>query len=142
MCARSCSTMCLPITYKCCEEVLKLPKAVTRYQLPIGASINPDGLALYEAAASIFILQLNQLPIPIGTFIALYVVITLAAVGAAASPTSSIVTVGIIMNSYGLPGKDIALLFGIDWLVYALSLVLMCLFKYSTCVHCVRSVAK
>lgn len=128
------------MTYKCCEDVLHLPKPVTRYQLPIGASINPDGLALYEAAAAIFILQMNQLPIPVGTFIALYVVITLAAVGAAASPTSSIVTVGIILNSYGLPGKDIALLFGIDWLVYASALQRFIghslFFLYSIIIYC------
>lgn len=53
------SAATLPVTFRCLEEKNKVDKRVTRFVLPVGATINMDGTALYEAVAAIFIAQLN-----------------------------------------------------------------------------------
>jgi len=59
----------LPITFRCLEENLGIDKRVTRFVLPIGATINMDGTALYEAVAAIFIAQMNNIQLSPGEVI-------------------------------------------------------------------------
>lgn len=67
--ATSSSNATLPITFKCIEEKNHVPKAVSRFVLPVGATINMDGTALYEAIAAIFIAQINNLDLKITDYI-------------------------------------------------------------------------
>ena len=59
----------MPITFRCLEENLKIDKRVTRFVLPVGATINMDGTALYEAVAAIFIAQMNGIYLDVGQII-------------------------------------------------------------------------
>ena len=64
-----CSTAALPVTFRCLEENLGLDQRVTRFVLPVGATVNMDGTALYEAVAVIFIGQMNGVNLSIGQVI-------------------------------------------------------------------------
>jgi Na+/H+-dicarboxylate symporter len=63
------SSATLPVTFRCLEENLKIDRRVTRFILPIGATINMDGTALYEAVAPIFIAQMNGIHLSFGQII-------------------------------------------------------------------------
>lgn len=111
------SAATLPITFRCLEENNKVDARVTRFVLPIGATINMDGTALYEAVASIFIAQINGFSLHAGTIITISVTATLAAIGAASVPSAGLVTMILVLSSVGLPTTDITLIFAVDWLL-------------------------
>jgi len=67
--ATSSSNATLPFTFKCMEEKNKIPKLISRFVLPVGATINMDGTALYEAIAAIFIAQLNGIDLKLTDYI-------------------------------------------------------------------------
>ncbi|KAM6966680.1 solute carrier family 1 member 9 isoform 2-T3 [Tautogolabrus adspersus] len=107
----------LPVTFRCLEENLKIDKRVTRFVLPIGATINMDGTALYEAVAAIFIAQMNDINLDTGQIITVSMTATLASVGAASIPSAGLVTMLLILTAVGLPTQDISLLIAVDWLL-------------------------
>ncbi|CAL8304151.1 unnamed protein product [Merluccius merluccius] len=107
----------LPVTFRCLEENLKVDKRVTRFVLPIGATINMDGTALYEAVAAIFIAQMNDIALDGGQIITVSMTATLASVGAASIPSAGLVTMLLILTAVGLPTQDISLLIAVDWLL-------------------------
>ncbi|XP_041093674.1 excitatory amino acid transporter 2-like [Polyodon spathula] len=107
----------LPVTFRCLEENLLIDKRVTRFVLPIGATINMDGTALYEAVAAIFIAQMNDITLDGGQIITVSLTATLASVGAASIPSAGLVTMLLILTAVGLPTQDISLLIAVDWLL-------------------------
>ncbi|KAJ8251061.1 hypothetical protein GJAV_G00216820 [Gymnothorax javanicus] len=107
----------LPVTFRCLEENLKIDKRVTRFVLPIGATINMDGTALYEAVAAIFIAQMNAIHLDGGQIATVSMTATLASVGAASIPSAGLVTMLLILTAVGLPTQDISLLIAVDWLL-------------------------
>lgn len=111
------SSATLPITMKCLEENAKVDRRVSRFVLPVGATINMDGTALYEAVASIFIAQINQIPLNAGQIVTVSITATAAAIGAAGVPEAGLVTMLIVLTAVGLPTEDVALIFAVDWLL-------------------------
>ncbi|XP_053280777.1 excitatory amino acid transporter 2-like [Pleuronectes platessa] len=107
----------LPVTFRCLEENLGIDKRVTRFVLPVGATINMDGTALYEAVAAIFIAQMNGIQLDWGQIITVSMTATLASVGAASIPSAGLVTMLLILTAVGLPTQDISLLVAVDWLL-------------------------
>ncbi|KAE8606335.1 hypothetical protein XENTR_v10010681 [Xenopus tropicalis] len=107
----------LPVTFRCLEENLGIDKRVTRFVLPVGATINMDGTALYEAVAAIFIAQMNGVILDGGQIITVSLTATLASVGAASIPSAGLVTMLLILTAVGLPTQDISLLVAVDWLL-------------------------
>ncbi|TNN00567.1 hypothetical protein fugu_011813 [Takifugu bimaculatus] len=107
----------LPVTFRCLEENLGIDKRVTRFVLPVGATINMDGTALYEAVAAIFIAQMNGIALDAGQIVTVSMTATLASIGAASIPSAGLVTMLLILTAVGLPTQDISLLVAVDWLL-------------------------
>lgn len=116
------STATLPVTMECAEVKAGVSRRSTEFVLPLGATINMDGTALYEAAAAIFIAQAYAMvdPTYVLTFdkqVIIAITATLAAIGAAGIPEAGLVTMLIVLNAVGLPIELIGLIIPIDWLL-------------------------
>lgn len=115
--ATSSSSATLPVTLNCLETNNKVDKRVTRFVLPIGATINMDGTALYEAVAAVFIAQSNGLVLNFGQIVTVSLTSTFASIGAAGVPQAGLVTLIIVLTAVGLPTEDVSLIIAIDWLL-------------------------
>ncbi|KAF7235899.1 Excitatory amino acid transporter 5 [Varanus komodoensis] len=113
--ATSSSSATLPITLKCLLENNGIDRRIARFVLPVGATINMDGTALYEAVAAIFIAQVNEYDLDLGQIITVSITATAASIGAAGIPQSGLVTMVIVLTSVGLPTEDITLIVAVDW---------------------------
>ena len=114
------SSATLPVTMECAEKKAGVSKRSTEFVLPLGATINMDGTALYEAAAAIFIGQIHSavdpnFPFGLTEQIVIAVTATLAAIGAAGIPEAGLVTMLIVLNAVGLPIHYLPLILPVDW---------------------------
>uniref|UniRef100_A0A3B4XJA5 Amino acid transporter n=1 Tax=Seriola lalandi dorsalis TaxID=1841481 RepID=A0A3B4XJA5_SERLL len=113
----SSSSATLPVTFRCAEENNRIDKRITRFVLPVGATINMDGTALYEAVAAIFIAQLNDYTLDVGQIVTISITATVASIGAAGVPNAGLVTMVIVLTAVGLPASDVTLIVAVDWLL-------------------------
>jgi len=111
----SSSSATLPLTMECTVEKNGISERIADFVLPLGATINMDGTALYEAVAAIFIAQVYGIDLgPIQMFI-IFLTATLAAIGAAGIPEAGLVTMVIVLQAVDLPVEGISLILVIDW---------------------------
>ncbi|XP_044128978.1 neutral amino acid transporter B(0) [Bufo gargarizans] len=113
----SSSSATLPLMMKCVEEKNGVSKQISRFILPIGATVNMDGAALFQCVAAVFIAQLNNHPLNFIQIITILVTATASSVGAAGIPAGGVLTLAIILEAVGLPTNDISLILAVDWLV-------------------------
>jgi len=109
------SSATLPVTIECAEENNKVSRRASLFVLPIGATVNMDGTAMYEAIAAIFIAQMIGVDLGFTEQIIIFVTATLAAIGAAGIPEAGLVTMIMVLQSVGLPLEGIGMLLSIDW---------------------------
>ncbi|XP_005857893.2 PREDICTED: neutral amino acid transporter B(0) isoform X3 [Myotis brandtii] len=110
------SSATLPLMMKCVEERNGVSKHICRFILPIGATVNMDGAALFQCVAAVFIAQNKQLPLDFVKIITILVTATASSVGAAGIPAGGVLTLAIILEAVGLP-VDISWILAVDWLV-------------------------
>ena len=113
----SSSSATLPVTMETAEEKLGVSKEVSSFVLPLGATINMDGTALYQAVAVMFIAQIYGVPMGIAEQLTIVLTATLASIGAAGVPSAGIITLILVLNSVGLGTQaqaGIALILGVD----------------------------
>ena len=111
----TCSTIVtLPLTMKAVTEVSGASKKAAGFVLPIGATINMDGTALYECVATIFIAQVYGFDLSLAQQGIIVITAVLASIGAASIPMSGLVMMSIILKAVGLPLEGVALILAVD----------------------------
>uniref|UniRef100_A0A6Q2YBA2 Amino acid transporter n=1 Tax=Esox lucius TaxID=8010 RepID=A0A6Q2YBA2_ESOLU len=111
------SSATLPSMMKCVEENNGVDKRISRFILPIGATVNMDGAAIFQCVAAVFIAQLNNVDLNAGQIFTILVTATASSVGAAGIPAGGIITIAIILEAIGLPTNDLSLMLAVDWIV-------------------------
>ena len=111
----SSSSATLPVTMTCCTEKNKISERTASFVLPLGATINMDGTALYEAVAAVFIAQVYGIELSFVQMVVVFLTATLAAIGAAGIPEAGLVTMVIVLRAVDLPVEGISLILVIDW---------------------------
>ena len=108
------SSSTLPLSMNCAENRVGASKKVTSFVMPLGATINMDGTALYECIAVIFIAQLYGVDLSIATQFTIVLLALLTSIGVAGVPAASLVAIVLIMGVVGLPAEGIALILAVD----------------------------
>ena len=112
--ATSSSAATLPITLRCTEQHLHVKKDIANFVVPLGATANMDGTALYEAAAALFVARLAGIELDIASQMIIFVVAMLGAIGAPGIPSVGMLSMVLVLESVGLPTEAIAILLPID----------------------------
>ena len=115
--ATSSSAATLPITLRCTEQHLHVKRDIANFVVPLGATVNMDGTALYEAAAALFIARLAGIELDIASQLIIFFVAMLGAIGAPGIPSVGMLSMVLVLESVGLPTEAIAILLPIDRLL-------------------------
>ncbi len=110
----SSSVATLPVTMECVNDNLKVPKEITSFVLPIGATINMDGTSLYQAIAVVFLAQFHMVDLTLGQQLTIVLTASLASIGSAAVPSAGLVMMIIVLESVGLDPSWVAIIFPVD----------------------------
>ena len=104
----------LPVTMKRCEKDLGVSEEISSFVLPLGATINMDGTALYQGVAAVFIAQAIGMDLTFANQLTIVATAVLASIGTAAVPGAGIIMLVIILESINVPSEGIALILGVD----------------------------
>jgi Na+/H+-dicarboxylate symporter len=115
--ATSSSSATLPVTLRCVEQHLHVKRDIAGFVVPLGATCNMDGTALYEAAAALFVANLAGIDLSFGQQLVVFFTAMLGAIGAPGIPSAGMVTMIVVLQSVGLPVEAIAILLPIDRLL-------------------------
>jgi Na+/H+-dicarboxylate symporter len=110
----SSSAATLPVTLRCTEQHLHVKKDIANFVVPLGATVNMDGTALYEAAAALFVARLAGIELDLAHQAIIFFVAMLGAIGAPGIPSVGMLSMVLVLESVGLPTSAIAILLPID----------------------------
>jgi len=108
------SSATLPVNMQCTEENLGVPKSISSFVLPLGATINMDGTALYQGICALFIANVYGLDLTIAQQATIVLTATLASIGTAGVPGAGLIMLTMVLQTVGLPLEGLALVAGID----------------------------
>jgi Na+/H+-dicarboxylate symporter len=103
----------LPVTMECCRK-MGIPEKVSSFVLPLGATINMDGTALYQGVCALFIAQAFGIPLSMTTQLSILVTATLGSIGTAGVPGGGLIMLSLVTEQAGLPMEGVAMIAGID----------------------------
>ena len=112
--ATASSSATLPITIAVATAA-GIKRQVTRFTLPLGATVNMDGTALYEAVAAVFLAQAYGIELTLPQYLVIFLTATLAAIGAAGIPEAGLITMVLVLESVGIPVEGIGIILAFDW---------------------------
>jgi len=107
----------LPITFRCMNDKCGVDSRISRFVLPIGATVNMDGTALFVSVGTVFIAQITGRQLDIGEYATIAVTGTAASVASASVPSAALFLILIVLSAVNLPADDVSLFFTVDWLV-------------------------
>ncbi len=110
----SSSSATLPVTLECVETRARVSNRVSGFTLPLGATVNMDGTALYECVAAMFIAQVYGLELDFTTQLTVVMIALLTSIGVAGIPSASLVAISIILGAIGLPLEAVGLILVVD----------------------------
>ncbi|MGK7390196.1 MAG: dicarboxylate/amino acid:cation symporter [Candidatus Cyclobacteriaceae bacterium M2_1C_046] len=110
----SSSNATLPLTMKRTEEELNVPKEISSFVLPLGATVNMDGTSLYQGVAAVFIAQVMGIELTLADQLMIVFTATLASIGSAGVPGSGLVMMVIILQAVGIPIEGLAIILAVD----------------------------
>ena len=115
--ATSSSSATIPVTLRVVEKNLKVNSDIAGFVIPIGATMNMDGTALYEASAALFVANLSGIDLGASQQIIIFCAAMIGAIGAPGIPSAGMVTMAMVLQSVGLPLEALAILLPIDRLL-------------------------
>jgi len=110
----SSSAAVMPLSIKTAEDKLKVRPSISQFVIPIGATLNMNGTALYQGVATMFLAQVFGVDISIGGLLLVVVTAVGASIGSPATPGVGIVILAMVLGSVGIPSQGIALIIGVD----------------------------
>ena len=108
------SSATLPVTMRCAQENIGVSKDVAGFVLPLGATINMDGTALYQGVCALFVAQVYGMSLTPGQYITIIITATLASIGTAGVPGAGLIMLTLVLQQVGLPLEGVALIAGVD----------------------------
>ena len=112
------SNATIPMSIDTLSKKMGVSKQISSFTIPLGATINMDGTSIMQGVAVVFIAQAYGIPLTMGNLATVVVTATLASIGTAGVPSVGLVTLAMVLNSVGLPTEGIALIMGIDRILY------------------------
>jgi proton glutamate symport protein len=110
----SSSMVTLPVNIDCVTRNSRVSRKIAGFMLPIGATVNMDGTALYECVAAIFIAQVYGIELGFGQQLIVVVTALLASIGAAGVPMAGLVMLSVILHAVGLPLEGVGIILAVD----------------------------
>ena len=110
----SSSSATLPVTIEACETKLGVPNDIASFVLPLGATVNMNGTALYQGISAVFIAQVYGIPLGLGDQLMIVMTATLAAIGTAGAPGVGMLMLVIVLKQVGIPLEGISLILGVE----------------------------
>lgn len=104
----------LPVSMRCARENLGVSKGTASFVLPLGATINMDGTALYQGVAALFVAQAFGIDLSMADYLTIIATSTLASIGTAGVPGAGLIMLSLVLSTVGLPMEGLAIIAGID----------------------------
>lgn len=110
----SSSAAVMPITLQVVEDKLKVKPEIARFLVPLGATINMTGTALYQGVATVFLAQVFQVDLSLSSYLFIVTMAVAASIGSPATPGAGIIILSMVLEGVGIPAAGIALILGVD----------------------------